>query len=113
MDSFNRLYDEVTLGGVTPRAALMYDISGRGYSHSQTKHPMTIQLFVTQLEELLEALNIPPSTKLQIVAWSMGTIVGTKYAYDHPGTLTSVGDVQSCCCCCCLRMYALPHLLTD
>ena len=56
---------------------LRYDLYGRGYS-DRISQDYTVQLFHTQLVELLEALHI--RTPITLVGMSMGAIIAINYA---------------------------------
>ena len=81
MEIYNDLFACLAAAG---KSVLLYDITGRGYSHSSGE-PMSTDLFVRQLEELLTALGLlKDGTQLDIVAWSMGTVIATNFANRHP-----------------------------
>lgn len=61
---------------------LRYDLYGRGYS-DRPKVDCTINLFITQLNDLLTALNIRQPVNL--VALSVGGPVAAGFFYSYPG----------------------------
>ena len=85
MDCFDELFEQISLAN---RSVLVYDVTGRGFSHSSGE-PMTARLFSRQLAELLDALNLSDFA-LNIVGWSMGTVIATTFAREHPHTVASM-----------------------
>ena len=76
MELYEPLFNALTNAS---RAVLMYDVTGRGFSHTSGE-PLTVDLCMQQLLELLEALKIPPDTRLSLVGWSMGSCIVTRFA---------------------------------
>lgn len=62
-------------------SVLVYDRYGRGYSE-RVKEPLSMNIMVDQLFELLTALNI--SEPFHIVGHSMGSVVATQFAIRYP-----------------------------
>ena len=85
MDCMTLLFETLVRGG---HNVLLYDITGRGYSHSSGA-PMTGDLYLTQLTELLQQLELF-DRKIDIVAWSMGTIVASFFARKYPSKVSRV-----------------------
>ena len=65
------------------RSVLAYDLTGRGYSHSSGE-PMTVDVYINQLEELLNALGCQDRS-LELVGWSLGGVIASTFAHRHPG----------------------------
>ena len=63
------------------RCVLAYDIAGRGWSHVSGE-PMDLNLYVQQLEELLDALGCQ-SRDIELVGWSLGATIASQFAYKH------------------------------
>ncbi len=61
---------------------LRYDLFGRGYS-DRPKLQHNIDLYVRQLAELLEALNLNRQ-KINLVGFSLGAAVAAAFAFAHP-----------------------------
>ena len=88
MDCMKRLFYTLEQAGFS---VLLYDVTGRGFSHSSGE-PMTIRLYVRQLEELLTKLDLwraggdgsSSAFKLHLVGWSMGAVIATHFARVHP-----------------------------
>ena len=66
---------------------LRYDLYGRGFS-DRPKKTYNLDLFDTQLEELLPALNI--QGPVDLVGLSMGGPIVARYANHHPGQVRSL-----------------------
>ena len=79
MDVYRTLAAELENAG---RAVLLYDLTGRGFSHSSGE-PMTIAHYIQQLDELLEALNLN-SEPHDVVAWSLGSVIAAQFAHSRP-----------------------------
>lgn len=66
---------------------LAYDLYGRGYSdRPRVKH--NPELFLTQLEQLLEKLQI--DKPFHLVALSMGAMIALDYIYKHPNMVRKI-----------------------
>lgn len=77
------LYDEMFKALVAAgRSVLMYDVTGRGYSHSSGEK-MTADLYVRQLAELLDATG-HGQEEVDLVGWSMGSVIATHMADRYP-----------------------------
>ena len=81
MDCFESLFQAFVDAG---KSVLMYDVTGRGYSHSSGQ-PLTIDHYVRQLTELLQTLVAEESRPLHLVGWSMGTAIATRFVKQNPG----------------------------
>lgn len=62
---------------------LQYDLLGMGFSHSSPNGTYTDKMFVSQLESLIEHLNLSESP-FDIIAHSSGAALAVKYAHRHP-----------------------------
>lgn len=67
--------------------ALRYDLFGRGYS-DRPEADYTLDFFVSQLSELLDALGVDGPVNL--VGLSMGGPIAAAYANRHPGRVRSL-----------------------
>jgi pimeloyl-ACP methyl ester carboxylesterase len=67
---------------------IRYDLYGRGFSARIDESPYSLETYETQLEELIEALNLGP--RLRLVGNSLGTIITTEYALHHPSNIESL-----------------------
>lgn len=85
MEVYDVLFRQLAGAG---RSVLMYDLSGRGYSHTNGE-PLTIECYVRQLQELLDALGLS-ERELEIVGWSMGSVIATHYACARPSSVTKL-----------------------
>ncbi|MEO0992102.1 MAG: alpha/beta fold hydrolase, partial [Pseudomonadota bacterium] len=69
---------------------LTYDIYGRGYSDN-AEGAQTLDMFVTQLEELLTSVGEEAGTErgdnLLLVGYSMGGMIATEFAHRYPGRI--------------------------
>jgi pimeloyl-ACP methyl ester carboxylesterase len=79
MELYDEMFKAIKASG---RAVLMYDVTGRGYSHSSGEK-MTTDLYVRQLLELLEAIGHREG-EVDLVGWSMGSIIVTHFADRMP-----------------------------
>ena len=79
MECYTPLFEVLKAAG---HSVLMYDVTGRGYSHSSGE-PMTASLLVRQLNELLAALNLG-NDEMHLIGWSMGTVVATHFCDRFP-----------------------------
>jgi pimeloyl-ACP methyl ester carboxylesterase len=61
---------------------LRFDLYGRGLSDSPV-HPQNAELFVEQLHELLQKLNLEQE-KVTLIGHSMGGAISAMYTYHHP-----------------------------
>lgn len=100
MDCMKSLFDTLQQEGFS---VLLYDVAGRGFSHSSGQ-PMTIARYVRQLEELLAKLglwgtgggggtedpSLSPGISLHLVGWSMGAVIATHFARAHPGDVATL-----------------------
>jgi len=70
-----------------PIRYIVYDLYGRGYSQYDNS-PQTLQLFISQLSELLYALNI--HHKVHLVGYEMGSAIVTGFASVYPDKIKSI-----------------------
>ena len=84
---------------------LVYDLYGRGWSDSPDI-PMTIDVFVCQLAELLYALNLPYK-KYNLFGVSMGGAIVQRFAELYPSRVSKL----VLCCSAGLKLVKLPKLL--
>jgi pimeloyl-ACP methyl ester carboxylesterase len=83
MEVYNVLFDELVAAG---RAVLVYDVTGRGYSHSSGE-PMSAVHFVQQLVELLASLKLE-ARQLELVAWSLGGVIASNFILKNPSRVS-------------------------
>jgi pimeloyl-ACP methyl ester carboxylesterase len=70
-----------------PKHYIVYDLYGRGYSQYDNS-PQTLQLFISQLSELLYALNV--RHKVHLVGYEMGSAIATGFASIYPEKIKSL-----------------------
>jgi pimeloyl-ACP methyl ester carboxylesterase len=70
-----------------PLYYVAYDLYGRGYSHYDNS-PQNLQLFISQLSELLFMLNI--NCKVHLVGWEMGAACASGFASIYPHKIKSL-----------------------
>ena len=84
---------------------LVFDLYGRGWSDAPP-HPMTVDLFVSQLTELLYALNLPYAT-YNLFGVSMGGVIVQRFAELHPQRVSKL----ILCCSAGLKVVQPPEIL--
>ena len=70
-----------------PKHYIVYDLYGRGYSQYDNS-PQTLQLFISQLSELLYVLNI--HHRIHLVGYEMGSAIATGFASIYPEKIKSL-----------------------
>lgn len=66
---------------------ILVDLYGYGYSQYDNT-PQTIQLYISQISELLYSLNI--TCKINIVGYSMGAAISAGYSATYPSKIKSL-----------------------
>lgn len=84
---------------------LVFDLYGRGWSDAPAL-PMTVDLFVSQLTELLYALNLPYST-YNLFGVSMGGVIVQRFAQLYPSRVAKL----ILCCSAGLKVVQPPKYL--
>eukprot|EP00405_Crypthecodinium_cohnii_P015147 CAMPEP_0206444578 /NCGR_PEP_ID=MMETSP0324_2-20121206/14993_1 /ASSEMBLY_ACC=CAM_ASM_000836 /TAXON_ID=2866 /ORGANISM="Crypthecodinium cohnii, Strain Seligo" /LENGTH=323 /DNA_ID=CAMNT_0053912623 /DNA_START=101 /DNA_END=1072 /DNA_ORIENTATION=+ len=69
---------------------LRFDAYGRGWSDTPAKCKFDLETHVTQLEELLSALDLTKGGKCILMAHSMGGLTATNFSVRHPGLIAGL-----------------------
>lgn len=85
VDTWRELMTSLRASG---RCVLAYDLAGRGWSHISGA-PMSVDLYVSQLEELLDALGLC-ECQLDLVGWSLGAVIASHFALRHARRVRSL-----------------------
>lgn len=64
--------------------SLLFDLEGHGMSPTKASAKLTIGSYAEDIDGLIKALDIPTQNGVTLVAHSMGCLVASLFAYQHP-----------------------------
>ena len=64
--------------------SLLFDLEGHGMSPTKANSKLTIESYAQDIDDLIKALDIPTQNGVTLVAHSMGCLVASLFAYQHP-----------------------------
>ncbi|KAK3071105.1 hypothetical protein LTR53_009239 [Teratosphaeriaceae sp. CCFEE 6253] len=68
--------------------SLLFDLEGHGLSPTKATSQLSIQSYADDLQGLIETLQLPTDNGLMLVAHSMGCLVASLFASQHPDLVT-------------------------
>ncbi|KAK0324000.1 hypothetical protein LTR82_005121 [Friedmanniomyces endolithicus] len=74
----------LTKDGQSQYTSLIFDLEGHGLSPTKATSKLSIQSYADDIQGLIETLNIPTETGIILVAHSMGCLVASLFASQHP-----------------------------
>lgn len=67
---------------------LLFDLEGHGMSPTKADSKLSIASYTGDIDALIKALDIPTQNGVTLVAHSMGCLVASLFAYQHPNIVT-------------------------
>ncbi len=64
--------------------SLLFDLEGHGLSPTKATSKLTIQSYADDIQGLIETLNLPTENGITLVAHSMGCLIASLFACQHP-----------------------------
>jgi pimeloyl-ACP methyl ester carboxylesterase len=70
--------------------SLLFDLEGHGRSPTKASSKLSIDSYAQDIDELIKALDIPTQQGVTLVAHSMGCLVASLFAYQHPNIVNKL-----------------------
>ena len=64
--------------------SLLFDLEGHGLSPTKATSKLTIQSYADDIQGLIETLNLPTENGITLIAHSMGCLIASLFASQHP-----------------------------
>jgi pimeloyl-ACP methyl ester carboxylesterase len=74
----------------TQYTSLLFDLEGHGWSPTKASSKLSIDSYAQDVGDLIKALDIPTQQGVTIVAHSMGCLVASLFAYQHPNMVNKL-----------------------